>query len=130
MLVIGGPGGGKSFRVVKPNGYNHESSYVFCDPKGELLRDIGNYLKLQGYRIRVLNLVNMSESDGYNPLAYLRSDEDVVKLVTNLIANTTPKAPHLPTRSGRKQRVCTCNQSSYMSGTNFQSRAGRRTSEA
>ena len=91
MLVIGGPGGGKSFRVVKPNGYNHESSYVFCDPKGELLRDIGNYLKLQGYRIRVLNLVNMSESDGYNPLAYLRSDEDVVKLVTNLIANTTPK---------------------------------------
>ena len=91
MLVIGGPGGGKSFRVVKPNGYNQESSYVFCDPKGELLRDIGNYLKLQGYRIRVLNLVNMAESDGYNPLAYLRSDEDVVKLVTNLIANTTPK---------------------------------------
>lgn len=91
MLVIGGSGAGKSFYVVKPNAYAMQSSYIFCDPKGELLRDTGNYLKQHGYRIAVLNLVDMADSDGYNPFAYLRSDEDINKLITNLIRNTTPK---------------------------------------
>lgn len=72
--------------------------YNFCldknSPKGELLRDVGQYLKDMGYRIIVLNLVNMDESDSYNPFEYIRSDEDVVKLITNLIANTTPKDAH------------------------------------
>lgn len=90
-LIIGGSGSGKSFRIVKPNSYNCESSYIFCDPKGELLRDIGNYLKAAGWRIRILNLVDMDASDKYNPFDYIRSDEDIVKLITNLIANTTPK---------------------------------------
>ena len=52
---------------------------------------MGRYLQDKGYRIIVLNLVNMDESDGYNPFEYIRSDEDIVKLITNLIANTTPK---------------------------------------
>ena len=92
VLIIGGSGAGKTFYVVKPNGYNcGASSFIFCDPKGELLRDVGQYLQDQGYRILVLNLVNMDESDCYNPFEYIRSDEDVVKLITNLIANTTPK---------------------------------------
>ena len=91
VLIIGGSGAGKTFYVVKPNGYNCSSSFIFCDPKGELLRDVGRYLQDKGYRIIVLNLVNMDESDGYNPFEYIRSDEDVVKLITNLIANTTPK---------------------------------------
>ena len=91
VLIIGGSGAGKTFYVVKPNGYNCSSSFIFCDPKGELLRDVGQYLKDQGYRIIVLNLVNMDESDGYNPFHYIRSDEDIIKLITNLIANTTPK---------------------------------------
>ena len=94
VLIIGGSGAGKTFYVVKPNGYNCASSFIFCDPKGELLRDVGAYLKDQGYRIIVLNLVNMDESDCYNPFEYIRSDEDVVKLITNLIANTTPKDAH------------------------------------
>ena len=91
MLVIGGAGSGKSFNVVKPNGYACNSAYVFCDPKGELLRDIGNYLQVMGWEIKVLNLVEMAESDGYNPFVYLRKEQDVIKLITNLIENTTPK---------------------------------------
>ena len=91
MLVIGGSGAGKSFYIVKPNIYNLESSYIICDPKGEILRDTGAYLEQHGYRIRVLNLVEMSESDHYNPFSYIRKEEDVIKLITNLIANTTPK---------------------------------------
>lgn len=91
LLCIGGSGTGKSFRLVKPNGYSCKCNHVFLDPKGELLRSIGNYLKSIGYRVRVLNLVDMEKSDGYNPFAYIRKDEDIVKLITNVIANTTPK---------------------------------------
>lgn len=95
VLIIGGSGAGKTFYVVKPNGYNcGANSFIFCDPKGELLRDVGTYLQEQNYRILVLNLVNMDESDCYNPFEYIRSDEDVVKLITNLVANTTPKNAH------------------------------------
>ncbi len=92
VLVVGGSGAGKTFYLVKPNAYNCGScSYIFCDPKGELLRDTGNYLKMHGYTIKVLNLVDMDSSDCYNPFEYIRSDEDITKLITNLIANTTPK---------------------------------------
>ncbi len=56
-----------------------------------MLRDIGHYLELMGYKVIVLNLVDMDHSDGYNPFAYIRSDEEITKLITNLIANTTPK---------------------------------------
>ncbi len=92
VLVVGGSGAGKTFYLVKPNAFHcGNSSYVFCDPKGELLRDTGKYLEMQGYTIKVLNLVDMDSSDCYNPFEYIRSDEDVTKLITNLIANTTPK---------------------------------------
>lgn len=91
MVVIGGSGSGKSFYIVKPNAYNCTSSYVFTDPKGELLRDTGNYLEAHGYRIVALNLIDMDSSDCYNPFAYIKSAEDIEKLITNLIANTTPK---------------------------------------
>lgn len=91
LLCVGGSGSGKSFFFVKENAYNCESSYVFCDPKGELLRDTGNYLQMHGYRIRVLNLVDMDASDCFNPFVYLRSDGDIIRLITSLIANTTPK---------------------------------------
>ncbi len=91
MVVIGGSGAGKSFYMVKPNGFNCASSFVFTDPKAELLRDLGNYLKSVGYTIRVLNLIDMDASDCYNPFDYITSDEDIEKLITNLIANTTPK---------------------------------------
>ncbi len=91
-LVIGGSGAGKTFRLVKPNAYNcGASSFVFCDPKGELLRDTGRYLEFHGYTVKVLNLVEMDTSDCYNPFSYIRSDEDIIKLITNLISNTTPQ---------------------------------------
>ena len=67
------------------------TSFVILDPKGEILRDTGNLLKAKGYEIKVLDLINMTRSHCYNPLAYLRSDSDVLRLVTNLIRNTTPK---------------------------------------
>lgn len=91
VLILGASGTGKTFYEVKPNAYNLESSYIFCDPKGELLRDTGNYLRRHGYHLIVLNLVDFDQSDGYNPFAYIRSDEDITKLITNLIENTTPK---------------------------------------
>lgn len=91
-IIIGGSGSGKSFQMVKPNAYNcGTQSFLFCDPKGELLRDTGNYLEAHGYRIVVLNLVDMESSDCYNPFEYIRKDEDIIKLINNLMANTTPK---------------------------------------
>lgn len=90
-VSVGGPGSGKSFNVVRPNLYQGNASFVVTDPKGELLRDTGNYLKARGYTIRVLNLIEMGLSDGYNPFSYIRSENDIIRLITNLIANTTPK---------------------------------------
>lgn len=90
-IIIGGSGAGKTFFYLKPNGYQMNSTYVFTDPKEELLRDMGGYLQAGGYTIVVLNLIDMDRSDGYNPFAYIRSEEDIIKLITNLIANTTPK---------------------------------------
>ena len=92
ILVVGGAGAGKSRSHSIPNGMQCAMSYVFTDSKGEILRSIGGLLEAMGYEIRVLDLINMEKSHGYNPFAYLRSDADVMKLVTNLIRNTTPKS--------------------------------------
>ena len=67
------------------------TSYVVLDPKGEILRDTGYLLEQQGYDIKVLDLINTSRSHGFNPFVYLRDDKDVLRLVSNLICNTTPK---------------------------------------
>lgn len=67
------------------------TSFVVLDPKGEILRDTGNLLKSKGYEVRVLDLINTYRSHGYNPFAYLRDEKDVLKLVSNLVRNTTPK---------------------------------------
>ena len=91
VLVVGGSGSGKTRFYAKPNVMQCNSSYVVLDPKGEILRDTGNLLKAKGYEIKVLDLINMHLSHCYNPFAYLKDDKDVLKLVTNLIRNTTPK---------------------------------------
>lgn len=91
MLVIGGSGAGKTFYVVKPNIMQMNSSFIITDPKGELLRSTGEMLKKNGYNVKVINLLEMEKSDCYNPFAYIRGETDVVKLVTNIISNTTPK---------------------------------------
>lgn len=90
-LVCGGSGAGKTRFFAKPNLCQANSSYVVLDPKGELLRDTGNLFSAKGYDIKVLDLINMEKSHCYNPFVYLRSDNDIQRLVTNLFKNTTPK---------------------------------------
>ncbi len=91
VLVVGGSGSGKSRFYVRPNIMQMNTSFVVCDPKAELLKSTGQMLKDNGYEIKVINLVNFAESDSYNPFKYIRTDIDVIKLINNLISNTTPK---------------------------------------
>ena len=109
ILVIGGSGSGKTRFFVKPSLLQMHSSYVVTDPKGQLLRETGTLLAHGGpkrdengkpvrdqhgkvvyepYRIKVLNTINFSKSMKYNPLAYVRSEKDILKLVNVIITNT------------------------------------------
>ena len=92
VLVIGGSGAGKTRFFVKPNVMQAaECSMVILDPKGEILRDTGQMLIDKGYSLRVLDLISMERSHCYNPFVYLRDDNDVQRLATNLFKSTTPK---------------------------------------
>ena len=93
ILICGGSGAGKTFYEVKPNLMQmpHNCSFICTDPKGEILRSCGQMLKDNGYNVKVINLLEMDKSDCYNPFSYIREETDVVKLITNLISNTTPK---------------------------------------
>lgn len=91
VLVVGGSGAGKTRFYAKPNVMQCNTSFVISDPKGELLRSTAPLLLEKGYDVKVFNLINPEESDGYNPFVYIRDDKDVIKLITNLIQNTTPK---------------------------------------
>ena len=88
ILVIGGSGSGKTRFFCKPSLLQGHSSYVCTDPKGTLLPEIGGFLERQKYRIKCLNLINFKKSMRYNPLAYIRSEKDILKLVNALIMNT------------------------------------------
>lgn len=90
-IVIGGSGAGKTRFYCKINLMQANTSFVVLDPKGENLRDTGNLLIAMGYEVRVLDLINMEKSHCYNPFVYLKDDNDVQKLVTNLFKATTPK---------------------------------------
>ncbi len=91
VLVCGGSGAGKTRFVAKPNIMQASTSYCVLDPKAELLRSLGGLLEREGYTIRVLDLINPEKSHCYNPFVYLRNDNDIQRLVTNLFKNTTPK---------------------------------------
>ncbi len=91
VLVCGGSGAGKTRFFCKPNAMQCNTSLVVLDPKGEIVRDIGSLLEKKGYEVRVLDLINMHRSHCYNPFVYLKSDNDVQRLVTNLFKATTPK---------------------------------------
>lgn len=91
ILVIGGSGAGKTRFYGKPNIMQANTSFVVTDPKGEILRDTGRLLLEKGYEVRVLDFINMEKSHCYNPFVYLKDDNDVQKLVTNLFKATTPK---------------------------------------
>ena len=90
-VVVGGSGAGKTRFYAKPNLCQANTSFTVLDPKGELLRSTGHLLRLKGYEVRVLDLLNMEKSHCYNPFVYLRDDNDVQRLVTNLFKSTTPK---------------------------------------
>lgn len=91
VLVIGGSGAGKTRFYCKPNLMQANTSFVVLDPKGEQVRAVGNLLHEKGYEVKVLDLINMEKSHCYNPFVYLRNDNDVQRLVTNLFKSTTPK---------------------------------------
>ena len=91
VLVIGGSGAGKTRFYCKPNLMQLNTSFVVIDPKGEQVRAVGNLLREKGYEVKVLDLINMEKSHCYNPFVYLRDDNDVQRLVTNLFKSTTPK---------------------------------------
>lgn len=91
VMVCGGSGAGKTRFYCKPNIMQANTSMVILDPKGENLRAVGGLLERNGYVVRVLDLINMEKSHCYNPFVYLRDDNDVQRLVTNLFKSTTPK---------------------------------------
>ena len=91
ILVCGGSGAGKTRFFCKPNAMQCNTSMVILDPKGEIVRDVGGLLEKKGYEVRILDLINMHKSHCYNPFVYLRNDNDVQRLVTNLFKATTPK---------------------------------------
>ena len=88
ILVIGGSGSGKTRFFCKPSLLQAHSSFVVTDPKGTLLPEIGTFLERKKYRIKCLNLINFKKSMKYNPLSYIRSEKDILKLVNALILNT------------------------------------------
>ena len=88
ILVIGGSGSGKTRFFCKPSLLQAHSSYVVTDPKGTLLPEVGTFLRRKKYRIKCLNLINFKKSMKYNPLAYIRSEKDILKLVNAMIMNT------------------------------------------
>ena len=90
-LVIGGSGAGKTRFYAKVNVLQANTSFIILDPKGEIARDEGYLLEREGYDVKVLDLINMDKSHCYNPFVYLKTDNDVQRLVTNLFKATTPK---------------------------------------
>ena len=88
VLIVGGSGSGKTRFWIKPNLLQLHSSYVLTDPKGTTLLEVGNAFVHANYRIKIFNTINFRKSMHYNPFAYLRSEKDILKLTTTLMANT------------------------------------------
>ncbi len=91
QIIVGGSGSGKTRFLAKPNLMLANASFIVTDPKGEMLRAVGNLFLEEGYVLRVFDLIDPAKSDCYNPFCYIRKDADVFKLIDNFIKNTTPK---------------------------------------
>lgn len=87
VLIVGGSGSGKTRFWLKPNLLQMHSSYVVTDPKGSIVIECGNALLKNNYNIKIFNTINFKKSMHYNPMAYIHSEKDILKLVTTLIAN-------------------------------------------
>ena len=90
-VVIGGSGAGKSFRKIKPDIIQMTGSYIVTDPSGELYRDMSNFLKKNGYKVKVLNLNDIRLSNTYNPFKYMMNEEDVLKVANMFVENSAEK---------------------------------------
>lgn len=104
-LVIGGSGAGKSFRKIKPDILQMNGSYIVTDPKGELYRDCAKVLKKNGYKVKVLNLVNLNFSNSYNPFSYITSEQDVVDIASLFMKNTAGEGEKEDFFSGAAQKL-------------------------
>lgn len=104
-LVIGGSGAGKSFRKIKPDILEMNGSYIVTDPKGELYRDCAKVLQKNGYKVKVLNLVNLNFSNSYNPFAYITSEQDVVDIASLFMKNTAGEGEKEDFFSGAAQKL-------------------------
>ena len=91
QIIVGGSGSGKTRFLAKPNLMLANASFIVTDPKGEMLRAVGNLFLEEGYVLRMFDLIDPAKSDCYNPFCYIRKDADVFKLIDNFIKNTTPK---------------------------------------
>lgn len=91
QIIVGGSGSGKTRFLAKPNLMLANASFIVTDPKGEMLRAVGNLFLEEGYVLRVFDLIEPAKSDCYNPFCYIRKDADVFRLIDNFIKNTTPK---------------------------------------
>lgn len=91
QIIVGGSGAGKTRFFCKPNIMQANGSFLVTDPKGEMLRALAPLLLEEGYVLRVFDLIDPQHSDAFNPFSYIRDAKDVMKLVNNLIQNTTPK---------------------------------------
>lgn len=88
ILIVGGSGSGKTRFFVKPNLMQMHSSYVVTDPKGTVVLECGKMLQKAGYKIKIINTINMDKSMHYNPFAYIHSEEDILNLANTIITNT------------------------------------------
>lgn len=94
IMIVGGSGAGKTFRVARPLLRQMTGSYVVTDPKGELVKKEGRYLEERGYEVQVINMINragMKKSTRFNFFPYIRDENDIQKVSTNIMANTAPK---------------------------------------
>ena len=93
VLIVGGSGSGKTRYWIKPNLLQLFCSYVLTDPKGTTILEVGNAFVQANYRIKIFNTINFRKSMRYNPFVYVRSEKDILKLVTTLMANTKGARP-------------------------------------
>lgn len=91
QIILGGSGSGKTFFVCKPNILSANCNYVVTDPNGAILESVGDFLRSEGYTIKVFNLVDKEHSCSYNPFHYIRDEVGVLSMIDSLVNNTTPK---------------------------------------
>ncbi|MCL1802737.1 MAG: type IV secretory system conjugative DNA transfer family protein [Eubacteriaceae bacterium] len=94
VMVIGGSGSGKSRYAIKPQIAQMNASYIVTDPKGQLFHETAGMLQENGYKISVLNLVERDKTSYYNPFKYIKTADDILKLINNIIKNTNPPEQH------------------------------------